>query len=138
MTNEELFKQFNELLIQIVAYNTKCKGVLENLESEVNELRRQIGKSDTRSVMGELEKIDMQILEKASSFLETYTKRNYTDQEIKDLGSHVDQVNDMWKFHSWFKSKLAIFIGVILAIIAITTFGEKITELLRLIGILTG
>jgi hypothetical protein len=133
--DKDLFEQFNNLLIQIVAYNTKCKGVLEHLENEVNDLKNQIGKSDTKSIMGELEKIDIKILEEAKEFLTTYTKRNYTEQEIKDLGGHVEQVDDLWKFHTWFKSKFAIFIGVILAIIAITTFGEKITALLKLIGI---
>ena len=133
--DKDLFEQFNNLLVQIVAYNTKCKGVLEKLEGEINDLKVQIGKSDTRSVMGELEKIDTNILKQAQSFLSTYTKRNYTEQEIKDLGGHVEQVHDLWTFHTWFKSKFAIFIGVILAIVAITTFGEKITALLKLIGL---
>lgn len=138
MTNEELFKQFNDLLIQIVAYNTKCKGALEKLETEVGELNKQIGKSDTRSIMGELERIDTKVLEKAEQFLDNYTKRNYTDQEVKDLGGHVEQVNDLWKFHTWFKSKFAIFVGIGIAIIGIITFGEKIASFLKMIGIISG
>ena len=133
--DKDLFEQFNNLLIQIVAYNTKCKGVLENLENEINVLKKQIGKSDTKSIMGELEKIDTKVLEEAQNFLTTYTKRHYTDQEIADLGGHVEEVHDMWRFHSWFKTKFAIIMGVILALLAMTTFGEKILKLLEFIGL---
>lgn len=136
MTNNELMKQFNDLLIQIVAYNTKCKGAIEGLEKQVSSLNKQIGNSDTKSVMGELEKIDTKILTEAQKFLTTFTKRNYSEQEIKDLGGHVEQVDALYKMGKWFKSKLAIFIGVVLTIIAVTTFGEKITALLEIIGLI--
>jgi len=136
MTSNELMEQFNKLLIQIVAYNTKAKSAIEGLEKQVYALNKQIGNSDTKSVMGELEKIDTKVLEEAHNFLDTYTKRNYSEQEIKDLGGHVEQVDELYKMGKWFKGKLAIFIGVILMIIAVTTFGEKISALLTLIGLM--
>ncbi len=136
MNDDKLIELFNGFLIKIVEYNTKCKVTLEHIEEEVKVLKRQIGQSDSKSIMQRLEAIDTNVLKKAGNFIEAYTKRDYSEQEIKDLGGHVSQVNELYKMGKWFKGKLAIFIGVILMIIAVTTFGEKITALLEIIGLI--
>jgi hypothetical protein len=142
MNDDQLILLFNDFLTKIVEYNTKCKGSLEQIEKEVEGLRKQIGSSDSKSLMQLLWRIDESMkallkeegaLKKASDFIDVYTKRGYTDQEVKDLGAHVEEVHEMYKFHKWFKSKAAIVLGVIIMLLTLYTCAEKITKAIELL-----
>jgi hypothetical protein len=130
MTDDKILDLFGTFLNKVVEYNTQAKIHLELMGKDVGGLKEQIGQSD-KTVMGLLHQMvrDGGTPDEIKKFVETYTKRNYTDDEIKGLGRHVEQVDEMHKFAMKLKGRLAITAAVIAAFVAIMTLGEKALKL---------
>ena len=63
---------------------------------------------------------------KRQKWLDLFQQRNYTDQEVSELGAHVYESHQMFMFHKWFKGKLAIAVGVIIVILALIGFADQL------------
>jgi len=127
--DEKLLDLFGGFLNKTVELHTESKVALGLINKDLGEIKETLGKSD-RTIMSLLHGLEKKgDSDQVKNFIETYTKRNYTDNEIQDLGHHVEQVNDMHKFSMKLKGRLAITAALIAAIIGIATLGEKIVAL---------
>jgi hypothetical protein len=83
-----------------------------------------------------LNNLNANSFEKACELVEKFTKRNYSEQEINDLGAHIYEVHEMYKFHKWFKSKIAILIAAGTIVLALSTCAEKIHKAIEFFGLI--
>ena len=123
MKDDQLIELFHGFLTQIVEHNTRHKLLLEQSENRCQELKDEFEKF--KDGMDEID------FDKMNAFINNYTKRNYTDQEVSDLGAHVYEQHEIYKFHKWFKGKAAIVIGAVAIVITLMTFAEKIVKALE-------
>jgi hypothetical protein len=127
--DEKLLDLFGDFLNKSVELHTESKVALGLINKDIGEIKETLGKSD-RTVMSLLHGLERKgDSDQVKNFIETYTKRNYTNDEVKNLGHHVEQVDDMHRFSMKLKGRLAITAALIAAIIGIATLGEKIIAL---------
>jgi hypothetical protein len=126
LEEKHLIELFNTFLTQIVEHNTKHKIKLDDIGVRCDEGQKEFKKLKEKCAECNFKKVE--------DFIDAYKKRNYTDQEVSDLGAHVYQVNEMYKFHKWFKGKSAILLGAVALLVAIFTLSEKLIKVLEFIN----
>jgi len=122
LEDKDLIELFNTFLTKIVEHNTKHKLAIEDLSKKCDEAAKQI-----ELLKNICKECNFKTIE---DFVGDFTKRNYTDQEVSNLGAHVYEQHEIYKFHKWFKGKLAIIIGIVVVFVAAATFAEKIHQFL--------
>lgn len=95
-------KKFLELLDKFINLSISNQTTLNVLRTNLKEIQDSVGKSDATlfSLLHRLmaEKKDIERThEKLLAFIDTYTKREYTEAEIEELGGPLREIHELTK-----------------------------------------
>jgi len=128
MEEKKLAESFETFLTKVVEHDAVHKVKLEAVEKTIKEVKEKIEKlnAEITDLNETINKGVVPWTEKRQKWLDLFQQRNYTDQEVSELGAHVYESHQMFIFHKWFKGKLAIVVGTILVILALLGFADQL------------
>lgn len=155
-TNQlQLIDKFIELAVQ-------NQTTLNKLTQDLNEIKDLIGKSDAtlfvllHKLVANKEKIE-EVHKKILEFIEKYSKREYTEAEVEEIGGYVKEIHELAKsleetqqlectdkiietheFIKGIKRRWKLFVALITGSALLITFAEKIIKLIIYLHTLLG